>query len=133
MRVSSSCEQADVLDGDHGLVGEGLQQLDLRIGEEPGRRARDEDRPDDLVLAHHRHREAAAIARSPRRALLLVLGIGEDIGHMDDGATPNGACRHCFIAPTHGERILHGLHALWRYAVQRDHVDQLAVKSRNRH
>ena len=29
-------EQADVLDGDHGLVGEGLQQLDLPVGEGPG-------------------------------------------------------------------------------------------------
>ena len=29
-------EQPGVLDGDHGLVGEGLQQLDLAVGERPG-------------------------------------------------------------------------------------------------
>ena len=29
LRVSSSCEQADVLDRDHRLVGEGLEQVDL--------------------------------------------------------------------------------------------------------
>ena len=28
-------EQADILDGDHGLVGEGLDQLDLLFSERP--------------------------------------------------------------------------------------------------
>ena len=40
-------EQAHVLDGDHGLVGEGLQQRDLRRSENgPGSGRADADRAD---------------------------------------------------------------------------------------
>jgi len=39
-------EQPDVLDGDHGLVGEGLQQRDLLIRERPNLEPHREDRPE---------------------------------------------------------------------------------------
>ena len=43
-------EQPDVLDGDDGLVGEGLEQLDLLVRERPGLGASDGDRADGLAL-----------------------------------------------------------------------------------
>ena len=56
-RACSSVEQAHVLDGDDGLVGEGLQQLDLLVGEQA--RTRSVRRQIDA----HRPRRPAAWAR----------------------------------------------------------------------
>ena len=39
-------EQPDVLDGDHGLVGEGFEQCDLLVSERTDLRAADHDRAD---------------------------------------------------------------------------------------
>ena len=38
--LASAClvEQPHIFDGDYGLVGEGLQQLDVMVGEQPGSR-----------------------------------------------------------------------------------------------
>ena len=41
-------EQPHVLDGDDGLVGEGLEQLDLPVGERTDLAPRDDDRADGL-------------------------------------------------------------------------------------
>src|SRR3990172_8794430 len=49
-------EQADVLDGDDRLVGEGLQQRDLGVGEWPCLHSRDDDRPDGIGVAQHGYR-----------------------------------------------------------------------------
>src|SRR5262249_48455670 len=52
-------EQRQVLDGDEGWVGEGLQQRDLVIGEPARLTAGNTDRPDGLVVAQHRHDDLA--------------------------------------------------------------------------
>ncbi len=49
-------EQADILDGDDGLVGEGLEQLDLRFGECFDPVARHGDRAERIAVLQHRHR-----------------------------------------------------------------------------
>ena len=49
-------EQAGVLDGDHRLVGEGLEERDLVVGEPAGLAAGHRDRPDRLVVTEQRHR-----------------------------------------------------------------------------
>ena len=48
-------EQPRVLDGDDGLGGEVLYQLDLLVGERPHLLAVDGDGADQLVLLEHRH------------------------------------------------------------------------------
>ncbi len=45
-------EQAHVLDSDHRLVGEGLEEGDLPFREEADFRARKLDRPDRDTVAH---------------------------------------------------------------------------------
>ena len=55
-------EQADVLDRDHGLVGKGLEKLDLVVGEWSGSGARDPDGADRDAVAQHRHAKDAPIA-----------------------------------------------------------------------
>ena len=44
-------EQPDVLDGDHGLVGEGFEEVDLLFGEGTDLRSADNNRPDGDALA----------------------------------------------------------------------------------
>ena len=48
-------EQPRVLDGDDGLAGEILDQLDLLVGERSDLLAVDTDRTDQLVVLEHRH------------------------------------------------------------------------------
>ena len=56
-------EQAHVLDGDHRLVGEGRDQLDLLVGERPDLLAVDDDGADRARLPEHRNaRDASATA-----------------------------------------------------------------------
>ena len=58
-------EQAHVLDRDRRLVGEGLHQRDLLVGEGPRFRTPEDDRADRAVFAHQRHRQ---MARNPNRS-----------------------------------------------------------------
>ena len=48
-------EQPDVLDRDDGLVGEGLDEVDLLVGEGSHHPAPDRDDPDRRALPHQRH------------------------------------------------------------------------------
>ena len=70
-------EQADVLDGDDGLVGEGLQELDVAVGEGAGFGARDDDRANGLAIAQHRHREHASPAAGLARPSVAIHRVGE--------------------------------------------------------
>ncbi len=54
-------EQTDIADGDHGLVGEGLQQGDLLIAERLHFSAAEHDRANALALAQQRHAQNAAM------------------------------------------------------------------------
>ena len=56
-RFAQFVEQPRVLDGDDGLGGEVLDQLDLLVGERTNLLAVDGDRADQLVLLEHRHGE----------------------------------------------------------------------------
>src|SRR5262249_28952814 len=55
-------EQPHVLDGDDGLVGEGLEQLDLLRTEGPRFGAAHHEGPDDDSLAQQRHADASVQA-----------------------------------------------------------------------
>jgi hypothetical protein len=55
-----------VLDGDDGLVGEGLQQGNIRIGERVGFRVCDLDGAYDLTLELHRYHEQSPIPAAAR-------------------------------------------------------------------
>ncbi len=55
-------EQADVFDGNHRLVGEGLEEFDLLLWEQSRLVAGRGNHPDGDTLAKHRHRQHAALA-----------------------------------------------------------------------
>ena len=60
-------EQPRVLDGDDGLGGEVLHQLDLLVGERAHLLAVDGDGADQLVVLEHRHARAASGRRRVQR------------------------------------------------------------------
>ena len=74
-------EQPRVLDGDDGLGGEVLDQLDLLVGERANLLAVDGDRADQLVLLEHRHgetvrrRASSTVATTGSRSIVGRLGL----------------------------------------------------------
>src|ERR1700730_1576168 len=68
-------EQPHVLDGDHGLVGEGLDQLDLLGGERADLRTEQHDDPDRATFAQERNGQYGPPAAGTRRGLRSVLGL----------------------------------------------------------
>ena len=82
-------EQPHVFDGDHGLVGEGLYQLDLFVGEGLDPRPPDHDHSDDGRFPEHRHGEdcadlVASLTRGP-----TVFGVRQDIRDVNGAAFEN--------------------------------------------
>ena len=65
-RLLRLLEQPRVLDGDDGLVGEGLQQLNVMRDECTGLGAGDADLPYRHALVHQRCEQHAAVATCPR-------------------------------------------------------------------
>src|SRR6185436_5151569 len=76
-------EQADVLDRDHRLIGEGFQQLDFVVGERPRLLPVDDDRPDRGAAAKDRYSQQASEALSYREGA-PVLMIQSDVGNLDE-------------------------------------------------
>ena len=126
-------EEPDVLDGDDGLVGERLQQLDLLVRERPRLGARDGDRPDGISFAHHRDRQVATIAEgsgeSERR--WANVGVVLEVAHLDDGAVQDGRCD--LRLPTRRPRVgaAKRLEPLVCKVVVSDEVDQLTVEAKH--
>jgi hypothetical protein len=71
-RLFRLVEQPNVLDRDHGLVGEGLEQGDLPVQITPGLGTPNGDRPEDGALSQQRHHEDAPVS-GPRRLLRDVV------------------------------------------------------------
>ena len=74
-------EKPHVLDCDHGLVGEGLDQLDLASAEYAWLRARDDDSTDERLVADEGDAEQGAIACIGRQTR-VVFGIGSGVGDV---------------------------------------------------
>src|SRR5262249_29710873 len=68
-------EEAGVLDGDDGLVGEGLEERNLRIGETASFESAHPYAPDGMAFTQHWHREGASAAES-RREGLRIFSVG---------------------------------------------------------
>ncbi len=62
-------EQPRVLDGDHRLVGEGGEEIDLFVAERSPLLTADDERADCLVLAHQRHGKNGPVAETRRHGV----------------------------------------------------------------
>ena len=83
-------EQPHVLDGDDGLVGEGLQQRDLTISEWPHLEPINENYSQHLVRFEHGNREYGSKGFHLPRPV-SVLGVGLGIEHVDGTLLEGGA------------------------------------------
>ena len=74
-------EQADILDGDHGLICEGPEELDLLFAEGPHLEASDHDHSDRLFVAHQRRRGhgTVTVPEGHRFALGKFVTAGEEV------------------------------------------------------
>jgi hypothetical protein len=88
-------EEADILNGDHGLVGESLEERDLFVGERAENLAGDQDSSDRAALTPHWDDEQAAQpgdtchTASLDRQRALRFGVG----HLNDGVVAKGSTR----------------------------------------
>ena len=97
-RFAQLVEQPRVLDGDDGLRGEVLDQLDLLVGEWPHLLAVDGDRADQLVILEHRHSKQCASAGE-----FSWLDDGCGLPHRGTAsALISATCAICLVSQRHG-------------------------------
>ena len=89
-------EQPHVLDRDHRLVGEGLEQRDLVVSESPGLAAGHRDRSDNLVMPEHGHGALATKATNLSIGVRRFRqpGIGMSIRDIERRTVANGLSMH---------------------------------------
>src|SRR5262249_5239104 len=89
-------EQPHVLDGDHGLVGEGLQELNLLVGKGTNLLASNQDPPDGVALSKQRHGKHGSMAEAVLEGLAnrkFGGGLCREVVKMDGLAVGNRSAR----------------------------------------
>src|SRR5206468_4155615 len=120
-------EEADILNRNDCLIGEGLQQLDLVVSERPSLGARHRDNADGSAFPQHGYPEAASNADRVGQCLILVLRININIRHVDNRALEDRP--PCSEGPrwTRREYAIRCLEGFGSVVVLGDTVEQLAV------
>ena len=83
-------EQPRILDGDHGLIGEGLDQIDDALRVDSGLRLRHHDDADEIVAALHWHAKRGAVLHGAAQ-IFGIIGIAKQIGDVLDFACQGDA------------------------------------------
>jgi len=86
-------EEAGVLDGDRGLIGEGLGELDLALGKGFGLGAPEAENSDKLAFAHQGNHDDRTIAAQSGGRLVEIVGVGPGVGEMSEFARARGSAR----------------------------------------
>src|SRR5262249_20095074 len=105
-------EQPHVLDRDHRLVGEGLQERDLSIGEQPRLNARDRNRPNGDAVAHYWDPYDTAVTPDHCHRAKRIVVVGVDIRDLHHASLEYRMSRRA--PPTWRRRI--------RTSVELEHV-----------
>ncbi len=123
-------EEPHVLDRDHGLAGEGLQERDLHIAERDRLTPGDGDGADGLAVPEHRHRQDGPETRGDQ-VTELVFGIGADVRAMSNSPREDRPGGHTAAPGWQGERPPDGLEVLTCPSVVSREVDQRAVEEKD--
>src|SRR4029450_776159 len=83
--VLERVEQPHVLDRNDGLVGESLQQRDVRLSEWTMLVSRHRNHPDDAPIEQHRHTESTPRTKG-HRYRMTKLSVCEHVREMDNCA-----------------------------------------------
>jgi hypothetical protein len=72
-------KQTDALNGDHGLIGKGGDQIDLSLGEGFLIQTGEREHADDFAVAQQRDREQGAVAAKALAFAELIFRIGQNV------------------------------------------------------
>ncbi len=88
-------EQTGVVDGDRGLIGERLEELDRVVAVATGSFPCEDDGPERLALAHHRYGERALMAVRQGRGVRIVRAspVFGPLGDVDEFAAQDHVTR----------------------------------------
>ena len=132
-RLAQLVEQPRILDGDHGLVGESLQQLDVVRVESARGRSRHVDGADRLPLGHqwyHQQRAVAALGRDftePGRQ-----GFGGGVGDLNDPALARRQQGGVEVGNAHGPPCLQRFICLGVDGRERGQMEPVTFTSKHR-
>ncbi len=87
-------EEAHVLDGDHGLVGKGLKQRDLLVGERTDLGPEKEYRADGCALSKQGYGEGGALSGGEPAGQGELVRLALQVGNVDDPAFDDRAAIH---------------------------------------
>src|SRR5262249_12593856 len=121
-------EQAHVLDGDDGLVGERLEQLHLRRRERPGAIADDDDRAERASVAKQGH-AAGGPPGSRARKIMRVRRICEQVLDVYDGSRQDRASGHLATIRPQGIYAPDEVERLGSVVVVGREVQELAIEA----
>src|SRR5262249_21347225 len=119
-------EQPHVLDGDHRLVGEGFEELDMALREGTFQRPGHRDRSSAYPIAKHWDRQ---VAPKPKRPLQQEPTFGFSVWHVDDRAFQNGAPDGDLQRRPKWKCITGGSQSFWRETVVGCEVNECAVEA----
>ncbi len=96
VRACTSLEQAHVLDGNHRLVGEGLEQRDLSLREKLDLGAAQRDRADRDAFPHQGHAKDGVDTPASRihAAFGKFVDFGLHVSKMDGPPVEDGSTRY---------------------------------------
>src|SRR5713226_2852261 len=103
--LSEFLEQADVLDSDHRLVGEGLEEGDLLVGERTNFRSANHNGPDSFIFPQqgcNKHSASTTNLLEESRFRKLGLKFSRDVMDMDCRPVDHGPS--CRVATTGGHQ-----------------------------
>src|SRR5262249_19931582 len=121
-------EQPHVLNRDHRLVGEGLQELDLSVGEQPGLSAGDRNAPNGTAVSQYRDAYGTAIAADRCHRAKGVVGVRVNIRDLRDTSLKYRASRHADPTWRRGKCTSVDLEHIGGEAVVRHKVEEMTVK-----
>jgi hypothetical protein len=127
-------EQADVLDGDHGLVGEMFEQLDELIWERCRIFARHSNETQSAISADHRDHQPGSVTRKVCVFDIAGGGVGVvlDIRQMDHVTLSDGLCRVYFGAERYRILGAKSLHSIGPDSMGRGHSEHVPVDDEHR-
>src|SRR5262245_9834168 len=123
-------EQPHVLDSDHRLVGESLDQLNLLLSERVNLGTRQEHCADRVSVAQQRYAERGAKVPPSLRFDQSELRIGQNVGDVNRSAFQHGSCADRSAVKLQAKRQ-HVLQILGLKTVDREIFQTIALNARD--
>jgi len=128
-RLLRLVEQPHILDGDHGLIGESLDQLDLLVGERLDFELVEDHHADDVVAPEHRNAKLGADGMGVSQRV-TVLRIRLEVCDMNRSSLERDSARNA-VASWRDRMVLDEIDEVSGDVVEGRPMIRLAVPSHN--